>query len=290
MALTNKEIVEKINQSFNENDTEAFLAYCEDDVTWMMVGGAAMTGKDAIRKEMGMLDSEGKPQITVQHIIADDDLVASNGTLQMKKKTGEPHNAAFCDIYRFNNGKIREMTSYIIDFPSVPGNVSNKLAMELEATTTDLLNTLSTFKEEQINAVPFEGSWSAAQVADHLLKANGGILHTLRGKMQQTQRPVDKNDAAIKKVFLDFSIKMKSPKELVPSTFPLQKEAEINSLNTTMKGLQDASKTLDLSETCLDFELPGFGALTRLEWLYFCNYHTQRHTQQLKNIHNQLLA
>ena len=44
-------------------------------------------------------------------------------------------------------------------------------------------------------------------------------------------------------------------------------------------------RLLDLSATCLDFEMPGIGALTRLEWLWFYVWHTQRHLRQVKNIY-----
>lgn len=40
----------------------------------------------------------------------------------------------------------------------------------------------------------------------------------------------------------------------------------------------------DLSFICLDFELPGTGALTGLEWIHFLSTHTRRHVRQLRNI------
>ncbi len=51
-----------------------------------------------------------------------------------------------------------------------------------------------------------------------------------------------------------------------------------------------AMETMDLSKTCLAFELPVLGFLTRLEAIYFILFHTQRHIQQLKNIYQKLKA
>ena len=55
-----------------------------------------------------------------------------------------------------------------------------------------------------------------------------------------------------------------------------------------MDKMIEAIKTLNLSETCTAFELPGFGEFTRAEWIYFAMYHTQRHTHQLKKIYERM--
>jgi hypothetical protein len=40
---------------------------------------------------------------------------------------------------------------------------------------------------------------------------------------------------------------------------------------------------------CMEFDFPGFGHLTRYEWLKFIVFHTQRHIHQLKQIKNALV-
>ena len=184
------------------------------------------------------------------------------------------------------------MTSYLVNFSnnSTSRDTRKKLTSELQATREDLLNTLSAVNATEINTVPFEGSWTAGQVGDHLLKSNTGILHVINGKVEKTVRTPDANTATIKKIFLDFSTQMKSPKEILPSTQPLEKDTLINSTKTILEGLQKASEDLELSETCLDWGLPNLGSLTRLEWLYFSAYHTQRHTHQLKNIVSKIVG
>ena len=60
--------------------------------------------------------------------------------------------------------------------------MSNELLKDLYATGDALLAALEKFTPAQLNKAPFEGSWTAAQVADHLLKSNGGILKIIEGK------------------------------------------------------------------------------------------------------------
>lgn len=64
----------------------------------------------------------------------------------------------------------------------------------------------------------------------------------------------------------------------------------LGALQDIKAGLDHAVTTLDLTKTCLAFELPVFGYLTRLEAIYFVIYHTQRHLHQLKNIYQQVVS
>jgi hypothetical protein len=155
---------------------------------------------------------------------------------------------------------------------------------EIGDTGKELSQVLSSFTQEQLNAIPFAGSWTAGQVAEHVLKSVSGTLQNVNGEVKPTERnPVQYADL-LKEIFLNFNIKMTSPDFILPTDEPKNKEALINLLNTSMIGLEDAAKTEDLSATCLSFEMPTMGPLTRMEWLSFANAHTLRHIHQLKNI------
>jgi hypothetical protein len=63
----------------------------------------------------------------------------------------------------------------------------------------------------------------------------------------------------------------------------------IQSAADTMDAFIRAVQTLDLTSTCLEFELPGFGKFTRMEWGNFILYHSQRHIHQMKNIMRKIM-
>ena len=46
----------------------------------------------------------------------------------------------------------------------------------------------------------------------------------------------------------------------------------------------NAVDSLDLNVTCMAFDIPTFGFLTRLEAIYFFLFHTKRHIHQIENI------
>jgi len=140
---------------------------------------------------------------------------------------------------------------------------------------------LDAFGEEEINRVPFEGSWTPGQVAEHIIKSVSALpdRHT-----EATQRPYDEYVTPIAEIFLNFSIKLQSPDFVLPGPGPQDKKE----LQKTFEGIQgrheNAVRTTDLTATCLDFELPTIGLLTRYEWIKFYLVHMQRHTWQLSKI------
>lgn len=165
----------------------------------------------------------------------------------------------------------------------VQGELQKELHAAIKNTVLQLLPTIASFSEEQFNRVPFEGSWTAGQVGEHMIRFTGADI--LFGPVQATQRPIDEKDATIRELFLNFDTKMKAPDFIIPTGTHHKKVEILHELENKWKGVSHAVHTLDLSETCLAFEIPGFGALTRLEWIRFMIYHTQRHIHQLEKIH-----
>jgi hypothetical protein len=165
--------------------------------------------------------------------------------------------------------------------------VKEQLRTEISDTFQELINTLSAFKEEQFNLVPFEGSWTPGQITEHLTKAVSAIPD---GHTQSTQRPYDEKVAPLGDLFLNFSRKMQTPDFVRPGNAPQDKTEVIKTFKRVQDYLEKAAQTTDLEATCTDFEMPTFGALTRYEWIKFFVFHTQRHTRQLKKVLESLNA
>lgn len=155
---------------------------------------------------------------------------------------------------------------------------------ELSATKDLLLQTIKAFKAEQFNAVPFEGSWTAGQVSEHILLSASGGVNVLQGEGRATERNPEEKVSPLRNLFLNFDIKMTSPHFVRPSDVAQNKDAILRSVEDTFESMIVLSKKLDLTLTFPGFEMPQFGLLTRLEWLSFILFHTQRHIRQLQNI------
>jgi uncharacterized protein len=114
MSAQNKAIVEKVNAAFAANNTEGFLSHCARDVVWTMVGEGPVKGVDAIRDWMASMSSGEAPKFSVDHIVAEGDYVTCFGDMTMKDKDGSKAPYGYCDVYRFRDGKIAELRSYVI--------------------------------------------------------------------------------------------------------------------------------------------------------------------------------
>lgn len=145
----------------------------------------------------------------------------------------------------------------------------------------NFLETLSLFREDEINRIPFSGSWTPAQVAVHIIMATDGVPD---GHTSPAHRPYDANLRNIRPWWEDLAQKFTSPEPLRPDGQPRSKQILLEELHRVRaKDLEIIARN-DLTAVCLDFELPTIGYLTRFEWLWFIEMHLKRHRFQLQNI------
>ena len=84
---------------------------------------------------------------------------------------------------------------------------TQELLADIDETLLEMENIISSFTEDEINIVPFEGSWTAAQVVRHITMSHSGFIEILNGPVTETSRPVDALKDRIKADFFDFSTK-----------------------------------------------------------------------------------
>lgn len=164
------------------------------------------------------------------------------------------------------------------------------ILLDTDRTFTTLLQAVSSFDEQQLNEIPFAGSWTAGQVAQHLILANTGFIEVMQGPVKDAGREPDQQVGQIRADFLNFETKMKSPDFILPLPIDYSKQRQLGTLENIKSSLMHLIETMELDKICLTFELPGYGFLTRFEAIYFVNYHSQRHTHQLNNIYHHLSA
>jgi hypothetical protein len=164
---------------------------------------------------------------------------------------------------------------------------AKELLLEFEAATNAFIDKVAALSQSEINTVPFTGSWTAAQVTEHLCKSDEAMIKTLNGAVTPTNRPPDAGVPNLQAIFLDFSTKLPSPEFIIPSNETFDKESIINRFKVGREQIGKAIQTLDLTATC---HMPIFGEPTRLEIISFVIFHTRRHTNQVKNIAEKLVA
>lgn len=114
MAEDLKKIIEKVNEEFGKGGIEGFLGYCDDNVTWRMVGDKVVKTKAGIREYMSSYSDMEPPNFSVDNLIAEGNVVVCSGNMTMKDKDGNPGSYSYCDVYRFNGNKIAQLDSYVL--------------------------------------------------------------------------------------------------------------------------------------------------------------------------------
>lgn len=168
--------------------------------------------------------------------------------------------------------------------------MKNDLSEELLETKNELLKAIDAFSNVTLNVVPFEGSWTPGQVAEHILISASGVSTALKGEAKPANRDPEQHIQLLGDVFLNFDVKMKSPEFVLPTEKVKDKQKLIMTLTATFDELIQAAGADDLDEICVTFEMPTLGTLSKKELLYFVLVHTQRHIHQLKTISKHLIS
>jgi ketosteroid isomerase-like protein len=111
----NKRTVETYMDGFNKYDHKQILFCLTEDVEWEMPGAFHLVGKDAFDKEIENDAFVGSPIITISRMVEENNVVVAEGAVRVKKKDGSFLNAVFCDVFAMTEGKIKRLTTYLIE-------------------------------------------------------------------------------------------------------------------------------------------------------------------------------
>lgn len=166
-------------------------------------------------------------------------------------------------------------------------STKEELLTAIGEAVSDMGGLIQSIDESQVNKVPYEGSWTAGQLFNHVTKSIGGMS----GAMSKETKPADRDPGEkinnFRETFLNFSTKMQSPDIVVPDAGPFKKGASIQALNDAFENMKKPTLKANLSELITGLPM---GDVTKLELLHFVVYHTQRHLHQLKKISDALLS
>lgn len=111
----NKQTVQKYMEGFMKSDHAIILSCLTDDVEWVIPGMFHKTGKAAFDKEIENDAFVGSPKIAVTRLVEEQNVVVAEGTVRASKKDGGILNLVFCDVFEMQNGKIKRLTSYLME-------------------------------------------------------------------------------------------------------------------------------------------------------------------------------
>lgn len=158
---------------------------------------------------------------------------------------------------------------------------------EIRTVFDAVIATLGTVPENLLDEVPFAGSWTIGQVAEHIIICSRGIPDSTH---QHAERAYDEKVAELRDMFADRSQKSEAAPAVRPKETLHSLPALVAQLTRNKEKLLQIADTKNLTALCLDMEFPFLGYLTRYEWLTFICVHTQWHICQIADIRQHLEA
>lgn len=111
--MTNKKTIDLYMDAFSKHDHQTILSCLTDDVIWEIHGHRKLQGKEKFDAEIENEAFEGKPEIKLNRMTEENNVVIAEGTVLAKPKNQDAILLAFCDVFEFENGKIKKLTSYL---------------------------------------------------------------------------------------------------------------------------------------------------------------------------------
>ncbi|MFI5149285.1 MAG: hypothetical protein ACHQRM_06090 [Bacteroidia bacterium] len=94
---------------------------------------------------------------------------------------------------------------------------NEKVIADLAANTKKLLHDLKSFDAKKFTRKPFPGSWSPAELGEHLLSVEYSVSKVLQGSAEATERDPAHKIKVVKDAFADPDKKYTSPESMVPA-------------------------------------------------------------------------
>lgn len=114
MVENNKRILKKANEAISRGDHEEFLKFCTEDTVWTFIGDRKLIGKEAVRKYMAA-SYINPPKFDMKNLIAENDFVTVVGNITLPNEEGKMTDYAYCDVWRFRDGKMAELMAFVIE-------------------------------------------------------------------------------------------------------------------------------------------------------------------------------
>lgn len=160
-------------------------------------------------------------------------------------------------------------------------NENLQVIEEFQKTISEFLQMISDTGDDIFNVKPSEKSWSVGQIADHANKTLSIVVKVLRAEGNIAERDPRALEPLLQSVFLNFETKYERPDYLIPGD-EIDKAILSDHIKANIEKIKNLGTEQDLKIIPAGFTLPGMQEMTKLEWIYFAKYHTQRHMHQIQ--------
>jgi len=107
-------VLEQANAAITKGDYEGFLRFCTEDTEWRFMGDRTLRGKEEVRQWMAETYKE-PPTFEVHELIGAAEFVTAIGEITLKDEAGKAVRNAYCDVWRFRDGKMAGLRAFVVE-------------------------------------------------------------------------------------------------------------------------------------------------------------------------------
>lgn len=148
---------------------------------------------------------------------------------------------------------------------------------------TRLLAIVEAIPDPVYNRKPANGGWSAAQTMEHLLLSASGVAKLqAEARTAPAQREPTRQYDILEQVFNNYDQKYPSAENLLPQGEHFEKAAQLAAMQASLEQLYQQISRPGIFEELVEYDLPVFGVMTRIEYIYLVVLHSTRHIRQIR--------
>ncbi|MGB1242435.1 MAG: DinB family protein [Chitinophagales bacterium] len=162
----------------------------------------------------------------------------------------------------------------------------NYLLNLLKESQTALFAAIEDVAEESFLQKPAEDKWSIAEIVEHLITTDTGLLYRIQkeGKTIEEVVPQTLSNDKLVKVVTSRDIKAKAPSFLVPQGRFKSKADAVAAFEAIRSKVINFVETTELPLEKITFKHFLLGSLDAKGWVAFMAGHCQRHTLQIEEL------
>ncbi len=162
----------------------------------------------------------------------------------------------------------------------------NELIALLQKSEADLLAAIKDVSEDFFTYKPYEDTWSIAEIIEHLIIADTGLLISIKKKgekIRDTVPETSSNDWIIKATSNRKRL-VTAPHFLLPKGIFTSKEVAIQAFRKNRATIEEFLNTTDFPLEKIAFKHFALGLLNGKNWMAFMAGHCIRHTTQIEEM------
>ncbi|MCM3715111.1 nuclear transport factor 2 family protein [Alkalihalobacillus oceani] len=114
--MTNDEtFIREFDQAFTSGNLTWIAEHVVEDIEWTVIGEPALKGKQALLDGISQMMAQPLEEHQLLRVVANQQWAVVEGTMEMEVEQGIRHAFSVCDLYDLEDGKVKALTTYVVD-------------------------------------------------------------------------------------------------------------------------------------------------------------------------------